>query len=323
MTTDIRDRRYVSVRNFLRGFLILILFLWPAGARAQEDFTIAVLPDTQNYASGDGGGTPEIFKAQTQWIAENREALNIVYVAHLGDCVNHADREDQWQHADAAFRKLEGTPPIPYGIAVGNHDKYIYRSLPIRIDGVRIETTQLYNRYFGIDRFKDRPWFGHNYGDDNDNFYHLLSVNGLDFILIFFEYAAGSDVLGWADEILKQHSDRRAIVVSHSLLKLDRTFSHQGLATYEVLKDNPNFFLMLCGHVLGEALRKDTYNGNRVYSLLSDYQGREKGGDGWLRIMRFSPARNRIEVSTYSPTLGKYERDADSQFTLEYDMSSD
>ena len=102
-------------------------------------------------------------------------------------------------------------------------------------------------------------------------------MNGLDFILIFFEYAAGSDVLGWADEILKQHSDRRAIIVSHSLLKLDRTFSHQGLATYEVLKDNPNFFLMLCGHVLGEALREDNYNGNRVYSLLSDYQGRERG----------------------------------------------
>ena len=90
-----------------------------------------------------------------------------------------------------------------------------------------------------------------------------------------------------------------------------------------MLKDNPNFFMMLCGHVLGEALREDTHNGNRVYSLLSDYQGRERGGDGWLRIMKFSPTRNRIQVSTYSPTLGKYERDADSQFTLEYDMSSD
>ena len=129
MTTDFRDGRYGSVRNIWWGFLILIPFLWPAGALAQEDFAIAVLPDTQNYASGDGGGTPEIFKAQTQWIAENRESLNIVYVAHLGDCVNHADRDDEWRHADEAFRKLEGTPPIPYGIAVGNHDKYIYRRL--------------------------------------------------------------------------------------------------------------------------------------------------------------------------------------------------
>lgn len=323
MRTDFRVGRRGSVKNFWAVFPILILLLWPVGARAQQDFTIAVLPDTQNYASGDGGGSPEIFKAQTRWIAENREALNIVYVAHVGDVVNHADREDQWQHADAAFRKLEGTPPIPYGIVVGNHDKYIYRRLPVRIDGVRIETTQLYNRYFGIARFKDRPWFGKNHGDDNDNFYHLLSAGGLDFILVSLEYAASSDALGWADEILKQHGDRRAIVVTHSLLKVDKTFSRQGQATYDVLKDNPNLFLMLCGHVLGEALREDTHNGNRVYSLLADYQGRERGGDGWLRLMKFSPARNRIEVSTYSPTLGKYERDADSQFTLQYDMSSD
>ena len=164
MTTDFRDGRYGSVRNIWWGFLIVISLLWPAGALAQEDFAIAVLPDTQNYASGHNGGTPEIFKAQTQWIAENRETLNIVYVAHLGDCVNHADREDEWRHADEAFRKLEGAPPIPYGIAVGNHDKYIYRSLPVRIDGVRMETTQLYNRYFGTARFKDRSWFGQNYG---------------------------------------------------------------------------------------------------------------------------------------------------------------
>ena len=133
----------------------------------------------------------------------------------------------------------------------------------------------------------------------------------------FSSTPAGSDVLGWADSILEKHRDRRAIIVSHSLLKLDETFGYQGQATYDVLKDHPNFFMMLCGHVLGEALREDTYNGSRVYSLLSDYQGRERGGDGWLRIMKFSPAQNRIHVSTYSPTLAKYERDADSQFTLE------
>ncbi len=322
MTPNFRDKEHAR-RCLRHGLLMIIMILFPVGVQAQQDFTIAVLPDTQNYAASHNGGTPEIFKAQTQWIAENRDAFNIVYVAHLGDCVNYADREEEWVHADEAFRKLEGRRPIPYGIAVGNHDKYIYRSLPVFIDGVHIETTQLYNRYFGTSRFKDKPWYGENYGANNDNFYHLFSVSGLDFIVVFFEYSAGSDVLGWADSILEKHRDRRAIIVSHSLLKLDETFGYQGQATYDVLKDHPNFFMMLCGHVLGEALREDTYNGSRVYSLLSDYQGRERGGDGWLRIMKFSPAQNRIHVSTYSPTLAKYERDADSQFTLEYDMSSD
>ena len=246
---------------FTRLTLALILLLGPnlqgAGHTGPaKDFTIVVLPDTQNYASSDGGGTPEIFQAQTQWIADNRDALNIVYVAHVGDCVNHADREEEWKAADAAFRKLEGSAPIPYGIAVGNHDKYIYRSRPVLIDGVHIETTQLYNRYFGLHRVQDRPWFGENYGPNNDNFYHLVSAGGLDFILLYFEFAAGSDVLGWADLILEKYRDRRAIVVTHTLLENDGSFNLQGRAIHNALKHRPNLFLMLCGHRVGRGTKE-------------------------------------------------------------------
>ena len=94
-------------------------------------------------------------------------------------------------------------------------------------------------------------------------------------------------------------------------------FSTQGQAIYDELKDNPNLFLLLGGHKVGE--------GRMVYSLLSDYQARNRGGDGWLRIMRFSPARNEITVQTFSPFLdegrGSFETDESSQFVLSYDMS--
>ena len=54
---------------------------------------------------------------------------------------------------------------------------------------------------------------------------------------------------------------------------------------------------------------------------MSDYQGRANGGDGWLRIMEFSPANNQIRVRTYSLSLNQFETDADSEFTLSYDMT--
>jgi hypothetical protein len=38
--------------------------------------------------------------------------------------------------------------------------------------------------------------------------------------------------------------------------------------------------------------------------------------------MTFSPANNTISVKTYSPTLNQFETDADSQFTLSYDMAA-
>ena len=81
---------------------------------------------------------------------------------------------------------------------------------------------------------------------------------------------------------------------------------------------------MLCGHVTGEGRRSDTFNGNTIHTVESDYQGRTNGGNGWTRIMEFSPANNVIRVRTYSPTLSQFEADADSssQFTLPYNMSS-
>src|SRR6266536_2853210 len=98
-------------------------------------------------------------------------------------------------------------------------------------------------------------------------------------------------------------------------------FGAQGQAIYNALKGNSNLFLMLSGHVSPpEGQRQDTFNGHTITSLMSDYQGRAHGGDGWLRIMEFSPANNQIWVKTYSPTLNQFETDADSQFTLNYDM---
>jgi hypothetical protein len=286
----------------------------------QEDFVIVVLPDTQNYAEGVNG-TPEIFKAQTHWVMENREKMNLVYVAHLGDCVQHADLENEWINANEAMSNLEQPPGIPFGIAVGNHDKYIYRSIPVLVDGHHIETTRLYNKYFGVARFQDEAWYGEHYGNDNDNYCHLLSFEDLDFVILYLEYFVNSDVLGWADTILKKYHERRAIVVSHRLLERDGSFSNEGKTVYKTLRDNSNLFLMLCGHWSGELYRTDTFAGNTVHTVMADYQNRENGGDGWLRLLRFSPVDDKIYVTTYSATLDRFETDGDSQFILDYDMS--
>jgi len=44
-----------------------------------EPFTVVVLPDTQYYSDH----YPEIYEAQTQWIADNRDKERIVFVTHL------------------------------------------------------------------------------------------------------------------------------------------------------------------------------------------------------------------------------------------------
>ena len=61
--------------------------------------------------------------------------------------------------------------------------------------------------------------------------------------------------------------------------------------------------------------------------MVSDYQSRTNGGDGWLRYMTFEPSQNEIEVFTFSPTrnagAGDFESDSSSRFTLDYQMEND
>ncbi|MSU51419.1 MAG: hypothetical protein EXS37_20415 [Opitutus sp.] len=298
------------------------------------DFTIGTLPDTQFY-SEDLNSRAAYYFGQTQWYADNRDALNLAFVSHMGDIVEHGDvnsttlasNEPEWLRADAAMKTLENQAltlrahGIPWGAAPGNHDQ--------SPNGDAGGTTSFYNQYFGVSRFAGRSYYAGHYGTNNNNNYQLFSVSGLDFVILHLEYDIRAlsfyqPVLEWADAVLKLHANRRAIVTSHWIVNTGNpaTFSPQGRAIYDALKSNPNLFLMLCGHVAGEGRRADVFEGRTVYSLLQDYQGRVNGGDGWLRYFVFSPARNAIMARSYSPALNRAELDDDSDFTLPYDMQS-
>ena len=299
----------------------------PAPVAAPPNFTLIALPDTQYYTGALNGGTPAIFTAQTQWIVDNRAARNIVYVGQLGDCTEHGDNGGnpiEWQRADASLSLLENpmttalADGIPYGVAVGNHDQ--------SPSGNPTGTTTFYNQYFGSARFAGRDYYGGHYGTNNDNHFDLFSASGMDFIVITLEFDQGANpaVLDWADSLLAAYPTRRGILTSHYFMNhgFQASFGTQGQLTYNALRARPNLFLMLSGHVSTEGQRTDVFAGNTVYTMLSDYQGRTNGGNGWLRILEFVPASDEIRVKTYSPTLNQFENDADSEFTLSYPMHS-
>jgi hypothetical protein len=311
-----------------------------------EPFTIIFLPDTQYYSQT----FPEIFMAQTQWIVENREALNVVFVSHLGDVVQLAKIPAEWDNAAAAMSLLEDPATtelpdgIPYGLSVGNHDQDLNNRAGTPSDPG--ETTTNFNAYFGLSRFAGREYFGGHHPDNNDNSYQLFEAGGMEFIVIHHEFddtyqTLLDEALEWTDGLLTTFRDRRAIISSHSLLctatvcpsTLEAEFSSQGLATYEALKHHSNLFLMHCGHAASshqQPRRADTFEGHTIHTLLANYQRGEDCplwcGNGWLRIMTFYPAEDRIAVRTFSPWLDTFRSepclDGNSchEFELAYDM---
>ncbi len=281
---------------------------------SQEDFTLAVLPDTQLYSKT----YLTIFGIQTQWIVDHQSELDIAFVAHLGDMVDDWNVPRQWDVANAAMSKLE-PPGIAYGIGIGNCDEDNYGVPP---------ATTFFNKYFPASRFAGRPYYGGAYNGDNANSYQIFSAGGLDFIVIDLKFnlstvpTESQAVLAWAHNLLQTYPNRRAIVITHNLLSTSNVFSNDGLNIYNALKDSPNLFLMMGGHLDTEGMRTDPgTDGHTIYSLRSDYQTRPNGGNGWLRLLRFSPETNKIYVTTYSPYLDQYETDADSQFSLAYNMN--
>jgi hypothetical protein len=268
-----------------------------------EDFTLITFPDTQNESQY----YPAVYTSQTQWIVNNKTIRNIVFVTHVGDIVNTASSTTQYGNADAAMDLLDAGN-VAYSVGPGNHD---------------IPTTN-YNIYFGVSRFSGKSYYGGHYGTGNENNYSLFSASGMNFILINLEYQPATAVLDWADARLKEYTDRRGIVVSHNILNLNNTFSNQGI--YTALKDNPNLFLMLCGHMHsssdGAAYRSELGDdGHTIHIMQADYQDFPNGGNGYLRILRFSPANNMIYATTYSPYIDSYITTSPDQMNMAYDMS--
>jgi len=280
-----------------------------------DSFTLIVLPDTQYYSQL----YPEIYSAQTQWIVENRDNLNIVFVSHLGDIVQNNDRDEaEWQAANVAMSMLDDV--VPYGVLPGNHD--------LQVGG----TANFYEQYFPASRFEHQPWWGDSF-DHNRYNYQLFSAGGDDYVILHMQYCPTSEAIQWANDVLEEWSSRKAIVSTHSYLFSDATLvkncqdksngSFNGAQMWNrLIKNNLNVFLVLAGHVPGIARRED-FEGRAVYQLLSDYQNFPMGGSGYLRIMTFEPQNDMIRVTSYSPYLDKYLTDDDNQFDLSFDMTGD
>ncbi len=290
------------------------------------DFTLVVLPDTQMYTGLRSGGLPEMFVEQTEWTIANRLGRNIPYLTQLGDISNNGDTPAyvfQWYNATNAMYRLENPVQtqlpqgIPYGVAVGNHEF-------TPIGNAASGTTSNYNRYFGVSHFLGRDYYAGHYGTNNNNHYDFFSASGLDFIVVYFEYDVNpsAQLLAWADGLLRANPRRRAIIVTHNMgnTQTPLVWSDQARAIYETLKGNTNLFMMLGGHITGQGRREDVYQGRVVHTFVQDYQGWEKGGNGFMRLFEFSPTNNMIVAQTYSPVKDEFLTDENSEFFFPYDM---
>ena len=291
-------------------------------AQTAGDFTIVVLPDTQNYSQF----YPQIFDSQTQWVANNAAGQNIALVIGVGDVVNIGKDATQTSNANHSISILDQAG-VPYVFAIGNHD---YETLP---PTSRAATT--FNQYLGPSRYANKAYYGSsNYPPgSNENFYATFTWGGKSYLILVLEYVPRDSALAWGKSVLDANTDKEVIVVTHSYLYSDGTQVDE-CDTADMVGDNDgsrqwsklisqysNISVVLSGHITNKfnARRSDLgVAGNFVHQIFANWQDWTNGGNGYLRIMQFSPSNNTINVKTYSPYTGLFLADAGNQFTLKW-----
>lgn len=294
-----------------------------------NSFTLAVLPDTQIYTES----YPHIFTAQTQWIANNRDALNIAFVLHEGDITN-GNIEYHWRNANHSMGVLDNV--LPYAMVMGNHD--------MGPGGDCSSRESMFNDYFPKNRFGQQSNLGGTFDSElMGNSFHLFSTGISDWLVIALEYLPREQVLEWANDIVASHWDRRVIILTHSHVHPDNSLFGSNPAHHwnpndygissepgsvnngeqvwdKFIRRHSTISLALSGHFVdndGTARVVGTSEGgNQVHQMLANYQHRKNGGNGYLRLLECVPSKNQILVRTYSPYLDSYLTNPNHEFTL-------
>ncbi len=291
--------------------LLLIAVTIPAAAapkapaaKAPAEFTIVLIPDTQCYAQK----FPATYLAQTKWIKDVAVKRSIKFAIHLGDIVQSPAKETEWKVADRAHKALDGH--VPYSMLPGNHDGY---KQPV-----------LFNKYFGPDRFKGKPWYAGSISPtDNSANYCRFSAGGVQLMVLSLPFDPSEKVLAWANKIVAAHAKDRVIVATHAY-RSRKGRTPMGKRIWEkLIRANANIFMVVCGHICAVAHGVSVNDaGGKVHEILCDYQGYANGGDGWLQTMRFSPATGKIHVEAYSPLLDKHNKAPQHTYTLEAKLTA-
>ncbi|UUX33889.1 metallophosphoesterase [Fundicoccus culcitae] len=306
---------------------------WPS------DIVLAVLPDTQLYSKY----SPEIFESQTSWIAENQASENIDFVLHVGDIVNEAYNISQWESASNVMEILEEAK-INYAIVTGNHD-VDYSRIGVEdvayYDDMRNELEN-YPKYFPVERFASMSTFGGS-SPNGYNTYHFIAAEDYQIMVLALDWLPSDETLDWAQDILKQYSKTPTIILKHDFIR-PRKNDHSGEVQisgeetqkqWEIFKEYNQIFMTLNGHFTGSdyGTLKNAY-GNDVFMTSVDFQGKVRGGNGWMRLMTLDIENSRINGTTFSPyvmSLPLEEREAEdleyledeaNQFSFPFDLKT-
>lgn len=313
-------------------------------------FTIAILGDTQNYSQF----YPEIYAQQTQWLVDNKANRNIQFALHVGDIVNF-ENTTQWNNAAAAMSTLDGQ--LNYAIVPGNHDYADNRNVSQFNQANRFGPGSAYasqstlagyypaepnsrmNTYHTFEANGEKVLvMALEFGPRDEVISWAESVVDAhpDHRAILLTHAYMYDGGTWFDASVDPNDPQGRTFDQIRDDEVNRVESIYNPKSYgwatgandgrdlweKLVRERENFSLVVTGHQFDERdgipFQLNTGdNGNAVYQMLVDQQNRAFGGEGWIRLLEFSPDGTTVTVKSYSPYLNEWSYASDEYFTIQ------
>lgn len=204
-----------------------------------ETFTVAVVPDTQNYSDvtlPQPRGV-DTFVQQMQYLADQRDEKKLVFTTFVGDIVQHGDGQfrtkvegagdeafrywdtrGEWDNANRAVSVLTRSS-MPFGMSPGNHD---YDSANWW-DGEGspgpakpLASGRTWELYFGPQsrHFAGKPWYGGSFNQGLNSF-QFFTGGGRRFLHIAFEMEPSQAALDWAQGVIDANPGLPVILTTH------------------------------------------------------------------------------------------------------------
>lgn len=285
-------------------------------------FVLPIMPDTQKYSENGRPLGKEMFMAQTNWLKDNWKAADGLdgkapMVIHLGDVVEHPNKEIEWNVAKEAMKILDDAG-IYYSILAGNHDiagKYSKdrrdREQPDNETKPAEEPFLKANR-FNPDELKNPLRV--EVDETKFNTAYVFEAEGNKYLVLAMHWRTSEKSRKWASDLLKsdKYKEMPTILTSHEILDINRQeddMSKNGIMTphgeklwNELINENDQIFMTINGHNHGAArLTKTNKYGHDVHMIMTNYQAEYNGGNGLLRFAEFDIPNNTVRMMTMSP----------------------
>ncbi len=282
----------------------------------KEQYTILVIPDTQEITRLH----EDILTNMYNKIILNHEKWNVKMILHLGDVVNDGSKDEhQFTINKEGFNQFSEND-IPYLISIGNHD---YDNLiSLNRDAL------MFNKYFGLNEYKNKPYFGGSYNETSENIYLKLTLGKTKYLFLALEFGPSDEVVSWANQVIEKHLDYKVVVVIHSHLHLNGNHdnetvrhnpkSYPGLTKpnngddmwAKCFKKHQNIWLVVSGHYVGKNI---SYlyglgdQGNLVFQIFQNWQYETLGGMGRFLLYTVNEKENKVTIQTFNPYTNTFE----------------